>query len=117
VAAVAAGSLAVVSIVSTARDVRTAAGWLSVAVIESMAVIVLVGIRQWRLAPRARTRAAVLAGASALAGVATGDALANGLGWAAVALGVAAVTLVGAGWRPARCVDAVRPTAPTGRRR
>jgi hypothetical protein len=117
VAAVAAGSLAVVSIVSTARDVRTAAGWLSVAVIESMAVIVLVGIRQWRLAPRARTRAAVLAGASALAGVATGDALANGLGWAAVALGVAAVTLVGTGWRPARCVDAVRPTAPTGRRR
>ncbi len=117
VAAGAAGALAVVSIVSTARGVRTTAGWLSVAVIESMAVIVLVGIRQWRLAPRARTRAAVLAGASALAGVATGDALAKGLGWASVALGVAAVTLVGTGWRPARCVDAVRPTAPTGRRR
>ena len=83
-----------------------------------MAVIVLVGIRQWRLAPRARTRAAVLAGASALVGVATGDALAKGLGWASVALGVAAVTLVGTGWRPARCVDAVHaPTAPTGRRR
>ncbi len=108
---------ATLSSISTAPEVRATAAWLAVATLESMAAIDLIGVRQWRIAPRARTRTAALVAASAIGGVGAGSALADGHAAWSVALGLCSLTLVAAGWRPARCADAIRPPARTGRRR
>lgn len=116
-AAVAVAVSATVAMASTEPDVRTGGAWLAVAVAESAAAVVLVGIRQWRLAPAARRRTAGLAAASAVASIAAGAALADGRHWAGLLLVASAAGLVAAGWRPARCVDAVDRAARPGDRR
>ncbi len=109
--------LAAVAMVSVASGVRGAAAWLAVAVLESLAAVDLVGIRQWRLAPSARARVTTVAAGAAVAGVAAGGALANGRAWAAAAAVGSAAVLVVAGWRPARCADDAGTAVRDGRPR
>jgi hypothetical protein len=107
---------AVVS-VSSDSELATATRWLVVAVVASMAAVDLVGIRQWRLAPRARLRATALAVTAAAGSVAATIAAPEGSRWWIVPALAGAAVLVVAGWVPARCADATRPATAVGDRR
>jgi hypothetical protein len=116
IAATAVVLLASLSVLSSASDLRVVAAWLAVAVVESMAAVDLVGIRQWRFAPQARVATSTLVAIGALLGAGAGAAAVDGHRWCAAAMPVAALCLVGAGWVPARVVDATRQVAsPVGK--
>jgi hypothetical protein len=116
VAALGVALLAAAAVGATTRDARAVAAWLAVALVASLATVDLVGIRQWRLAPRARAGAGAVAAAAACVGSGAGAALAVGHRWWAGPLCCAAAALVAAGWRPARCADSVDADVDAGRR-
>jgi hypothetical protein len=117
VGAIASATVAVVALACRAGDARAATAWFAVALGESVATATSFGVRQWRLAPRSRAVAATATGVAALVVAASGPAIADGHRWSVVLVVAAVAVLVGAGWRPSRCVDATRDPLRPGRAR
>ncbi len=115
--AIASATAAVVALACRAGDARTITAWFAIALGESVATATSLGVRQWRLAPRSRAVAATATGAAALVVAASGPAIAGGHRWSVIPVVTALAVLVGAGWRPSRCVDAIRDPVRPGRTR
>ena len=101
-----------------ARPARLALVWTTVALGESVIAAALVGVRQWRFAPRGRTcdAGALLGGALVLLGLYPAPALAQ-RGWSVVFVaGVLALAVI-VGAKSARRADGWKSAAPEAVRR